>query len=441
MQIFNSHISIVEGHLKMVDMVRKHTAEGSRDYQIICDIIDRTGKMLYDTKAAAQTFVHRQDYLEEQVPLGIFSEQSFLEQVPPSFQEDDQEQVPNFPSSEQDYLEQVPIDPSHPGYYFKTHKYGEAAQQSGNYVSQAKRNGQHIMPEGVEYESGQSKALSSSMLEQMRAKKVVQNGTSSVSASGSGSKPATAPRELNGASKKVRFSDLHQEASQPVGQVFFTDSQPTPVNTPSTLNPPQKRKEISPDEHPLEPVQARPEEARLPKKAKKSHVGQTTESHGVREDAKSPQISTSQTKGNTEQAPEEIQIEYDDITAELDKRMKEKEEKRRHKDWLKEEKKRKRDSEASTAEAAVDTAALTTEVEKPKKKKKKKSRKSEDAGTVDDIKPKRKSAVDGEEPGEGDGVAAAETDKPKKKRKKKANIEDDDTIMSDVANQDANDVQ
>ncbi|KAL8678251.1 MAG: hypothetical protein Q9224_007132, partial [Gallowayella concinna] len=338
----------------------------------------------------------------------------------------------------QDQLEQVPLgsssETSYPGYSIKEHKYGEAAREFGNYVSQAKAKGQDIKPEGVEYELGQSKALSSMKLEQMRAKKAAQNGTSSGYTSGSGFEPATAPKESNGASKKVRFSDLHQEASETGAPIFFMDPKPTPVNIPSTLNPPQKRKETSPDEATPELVQAPPEEARPSKKAKKSHIGGTNE---VKEDAKSAQVPTSsQAKGDIEQAPEEIQIEYDDITAEVDKRMKEKEEKRKHKDWLKEEKKRKRDSEGSTAEA-VDPTASITESEKPKKKKKK-SRKSEDAGTVGDITQKRKSAGDGEELGEGDGVVAVGTDKPKKKKQKKkmANIEGDDATVPEMATND-----
>ncbi|KAL8805204.1 MAG: hypothetical protein Q9182_002079 [Xanthomendoza sp. 2 TL-2023] len=387
----------------MIDTVRKHTDERSGDYRIICLMIARTEKMLHDSKAAAQSFMPLQDQLE-QAPL-VSSPKS-----------------------------------SHPGYSVKKHNYGEAAQHSGSYVSQAQRNSQDIMPEDTEYELGQSRPLSSTILEQMRAKKPIQNGTSSGSGSGSGVKRAAGPRELNGASKKVRFSDLHQEASHPAGQMFYTDPQPTPANTPSTLDPPRKRKEVSPDEGPPEPVRARPEEARLSKKAKKNYVDETTESPGVMEDAKSPQVSTSQANGNTEQAPEEIQIEYDDITAEVDQRMKEKEERRRHKDWLKEEKKRKRDSEGSTAET-VDTAVSTAEVEEPRKRKKKKSRKSEDAGTVGEINPKRKCAVDGEALDEGDGVAAAETDTPskKKRKKKKTNMKSDDTTISQKANEDAND--
>lgn len=363
----------------MIDMIRKHTVEGSGNYRTVCDMIDRAKKMLYDSKTVSRTFVPPADHIE-QVPLGSSSESSY------------------------------------PGYSIKEHKYGEAAQQFGNYASAARREGLDIKPEGLEYEVGQSRALSSMKLAEMRARKTGQNGTGSGfgpgSGSGSDSGPApAASKEPNGASKKVRFSDIHQ-GPVPEEQMFFMDPKPTPVNIPTALNPSQKRKETSPAEPTPEPVETRTGEAHPSKKAKKVHVGSTTESNDVQQE----KDASSQANSATEQGPKEVQIEYDDITAEVDKRMNEKEEKRKHKDWLKEEKKRKRrESEDSAAGAIADPAAVTTEGEKPKKKKKK-SRKSEDAGTVGEIAAKRKSATDGEAPDAGVVPTSTEAEKPKKKK-------------------------
>ncbi|KAL8916753.1 MAG: hypothetical protein Q9172_006146 [Xanthocarpia lactea] len=369
-EIFKQHISVLEGHLKMVDMVRKHTIEGSGNFRTICDMVDRTKQILHESKTVARTFVPPANHIE-QVPLGS------------------------------------PSQSMYPGYSIEEHKHGEAAQRSGNHTAEAGRNGEEIKPQGVEYKAGKSKALSSLTLEQMRARKAAWNGNGNRSGSGSGSDsgPADATSmEPSTSRKKVRFSDVSQDASKPEGQMFFMDSEPTPVDLPTTLNPSHKRKEPSSD---LE-SQPRSEsvEAKAPKKAKKSHTHHPIDMDDVKKDAQAMEGST---KDTSEQVAPEVQIEYEDISAEVEKRMKEKEEKRKHKDSLKEEKKRKRDSEASTAGAVEDTP--TIEVEKPKKKKKK-SRMSEDAGTVAEISPQTEPTTNGEE------AIAANAEKPKKKKVK-----------------------
>ena len=58
LQIFKHHISVVEGHLKMIDMVRKHTVEGSGNWRMICELVDRTNEMLRVSKQQARSFVH-----------------------------------------------------------------------------------------------------------------------------------------------------------------------------------------------------------------------------------------------------------------------------------------------------------------------------------------------------------------------------------------------
>ncbi|KAL8979634.1 MAG: hypothetical protein Q9205_005084 [Flavoplaca limonia] len=365
-EIFKHHISLVEGHLKMIDMVRKHTVEGTGNYRTICEMIDHTKQILYESKTVARIFVPPNDHIE-QVPLGSSSESMY------------------------------------PGYSIKEHKYGEAAERFGNYAAEAKRKGEEIKPEGIDYKLGQSKALSSLKLEQMRAKMAAQNGGGSASGS--------APAESTSTEKKVRFSDVSQETAKPEGQMFFMDSKPTPVDLPTTLNTSRKRKESSLDAEPApEPVEAQPS-----KKARRDHVNHVNDPHDANEDAK-VMDTTSHINDKPEQAAGNIQVEYDDISDEVEKRMQEKEEKRKRKDQPKEKKKRKRDSEGSTA-GAVEGAA-TTEVEKPKKKKTK-SKTTEDGDAVGKVSLKEDTAMADGDIIEGENAErSGSVDKSRKKTKK-----------------------
>ena len=58
-QIFKHHISLIEGHLKMTDMVRKHTVEGTGNPQPICAIIDRAKEMLRASRHISRILVGR----------------------------------------------------------------------------------------------------------------------------------------------------------------------------------------------------------------------------------------------------------------------------------------------------------------------------------------------------------------------------------------------
>lgn len=370
----------------MIDMVRKHTIEGSDNYRTICDIIDNTKRILSESKTVSSIVVPPPGHMD-QVPLGSSSESMY------------------------------PDD-----YSIKDHhKYDEAA---GNYAAEAKRRGEEIKPKGVDYELGQSKAPSSLNLEQMRATKAAPNGAGP----GSDTLPPDAPSDANAASKRVRFSDVSNETSKPEGQVFFMDSQPTPIELSTSLNPSHKRKGSSQDPHAAsEPVEAQPT-----KRAKTNHADHAAKLDDVYEDKEPIPNDTAQTNGEAEQAPKDFQIEYEDISAEVDKRMKEKEEKRKTKTRPREEKKRKRDSEGSTAGAIE--SATTTELEKPKKKKKK-SKKPEDAETAGEVSPKNKDSMAAEEDlNEGAHPAtSASVEKPKKKRKVKASPENATTAKDETA--------
>ena len=57
LQIFKHHISVVEGHRKMVDMVRKHTVEGTGNFRTIDQMFKRANEMLYMSKSLERSFV------------------------------------------------------------------------------------------------------------------------------------------------------------------------------------------------------------------------------------------------------------------------------------------------------------------------------------------------------------------------------------------------
>ena len=141
-----------------------------------------------------------------------------------------------------------------------------------------------------------------------------------------------------------KAKDEKAKAPTPEGDnpFFVIDTKPTPVNLPGITTQPVKRSASPPGST----------EAKKHKKAKKHHEGEMPKS----EDA--------------------AKVEYEDISGEVDARMKEKEEKRRRKE---EKKKRKRESRGNQTEAAEvhttssDTPAAGVEAEKPKTKKAKRS--------------------------------------------------------------------
>lgn len=57
MQIFKSHISLVEGHLKMLDTVHRHTVPESDNYRTMTQFMVRAREMLHASKETERTFV------------------------------------------------------------------------------------------------------------------------------------------------------------------------------------------------------------------------------------------------------------------------------------------------------------------------------------------------------------------------------------------------
>ncbi|MCJ1306295.1 hypothetical protein MMC08_009115, partial [Hypocenomyce scalaris] len=158
---------------------------------------------------------------------------------------------------------------------------------------------------------------------------------------------------------------------------FVIDTNPTPVNLPGLSHKPTKR--ATEDPSPPEPV-----EQKKSKKVKTKHDGELPGA----------------TLANN--------AEFEDISEEVDARLKEKEVKRRRK----EEKKRKRLSEGP-AGAVVDAASTEAVTEEPKKKKAKKVQ--GDAGE-DGVVTKKRHGSDGED--------AVSREGQKKKRKKSKKSED-----------------
>jgi hypothetical protein len=56
-QLFKHHQSVLTGHLKMMDMVRKHCVEGSGNYETAKACVDRTHQMMKMFKEVMYNFV------------------------------------------------------------------------------------------------------------------------------------------------------------------------------------------------------------------------------------------------------------------------------------------------------------------------------------------------------------------------------------------------
>lgn len=246
----------------------------------------------------------------------------------------------------------------YPGYPPADHKYGKAAEEYGRVTINVRARGEEYKPAGVDHETHQGQGV--------KRRKLSQSG------------PAKAAKE-SGNDKGSRFdvaaTNDQANHNQPVpsdnegaNPHFFVDTKPTPVNLPGVAYRPLKRSSSPPE----------PVEATKTKKQKMKHEGSlpvSTETNGA---------------------------EFEDISAEVDARMKEKEEKRKKK-----EKKRKRDTESSSA-LVNEAPNAVMEVDKPKKKKPKKGNRD---APLDKISSRKHQGEDGEEAAGMEGIA-------KKKRRK-----------------------
>ena len=254
----------------------------------------------------------------------------------------------------------------YPGYSPADHVYGQAAMEYGTAATKAKAEGIELKPHpDLEYELGQGKGTKRAKLADIQATKGLQDSIRSASSSGADAPSATNGKKL-GSEKSDAKDEEMGDAAQPS---FYIDYNPTPINLPFKEKNDSKRATSV----------AEPVEESQPKKAKKAHDGELPA------------------------APAQGKIETEDISAEVDARMKEKEEKRLRKEEKKrkkeaaapvetiatedpdtsvvaaDDKKRKRESAASSASIAVaDAPAINgEEVKKPKKKKSKKEKDGE----------------------------------------------------------------
>ena len=321
----------------------------------------------------------------------------------------------------------------YPGYSPADHVYGQAAMQYGTAATKAKAEGIELKPHpDLEYELGQGKGTKRTKLADIQATKGLQDNSVSGSASG-----ADAPSATNGTKLESEKSDAKDEemgdAAQPS---FYIDYNPTPINLPFNEKNDSKRATSVP-----EPV----EESR-PKKAKKAHDGELPA------------------------APAQGKIETEDISAEVDARMKEKEEKRLRKEEKKrkkeaaataetaatedpdtsvvaaDDKKRKRESAASSASVAVADAPVVNgeEAKKPKKKKSKKEKDGESNVKLSEntqspqTEPQKNSELAPTGSQKSDRTATAQDESQKsfeadgKKKKKKAKKEEEKDIEPTV---------
>ena len=292
---------------------------------------------------------------------------AYRSQVPPSNQ---REQLPLGSSS----------DSMYPGYSPADHEYSKAAHEYGLAVAAARKEGIDFKPgeDGLEYKPAQARGAKRTTLAGMRAAKAAAEGASG-SGSGSGSEAHFARGTSAGSAFDSQAASVKSEDAAGNGEnpYFIIDTNPTPVNLSGMSHKPAKR----PTENlsPAEPV-----EKKKTKKAKTKHDGELPGSAATN-------------------------VEVEDISEEVDARLKEKEERRRRK----EEKKRKRLSAGSTGPVAED-ATTEAVAEKPKKKKAKKVEGAVEAG---EAATKKRHGSDGEAAVDGEG-------QKKKRKKTKGKYED-----------------
>jgi hypothetical protein len=289
----------------------------------------------------------------------------------------------------------------YPGYSPADHIYGEAAAEYGAIIAEARRQGKEIKsdPNGIEYVVGQSQLSAREQLEEVKksfaAKKAKRNATSTEAERDQG----------NG----EPMEGVEQTAD--VSQLFMVDANPTPVSALQNMpeNSSSKGKNKAND------------------KAKRSVSLLEDQANAAGEDShQQKRVKTAKAEEATIEA--KPLVEEDDISAEVDRRLKEKEERRRRKM----EKKRKRESDSSQVER-VETAegpVEETRIAKPDKKKHKKDKRAEEAKQAelvvteeekhkkDKKKKKKRQSIEGE--AEGEESVIFENEKPKTKRKKES---------------------
>jgi len=349
----------------MMDMVRKHCAEGSGNYKAAQACVDRTHEMLRMFKQATATFVPPRDNLDR-VPLGSSSASTY------------------------------------PGYSPADHIYGEAAAEHGAMIAEARRQGKRIEqnPFGIEYVVGQSQGSVNEQMDEWRKSR------EEIKATKNGPTPVE-PEELVNSEP---MEGIEQSAKPE--QLFMVDSNPTPVNVLQNKSDTSSKAKNRANDKAKRRVSFQDEQPNVPAATDEGHK------------KKKVKVVEAETVQSYEPEPKPLR-EEDDISAEVDARLKEKEERRKRK----EEKKRKRESEASQAdvpEAVVEELAATKPTKKKQKKadEAKEGEQAVESDIAEQVKPnkdKKKKKKRASMDAEPEAIAVTdESEKSKKKRKKES---------------------
>ena len=263
----------------------------------------------------------------------------------------------------------------YPGYSPADHEYGKAAEEYGKAAAEARAKGIELKHPEAEYVIGQAKGAKRKTLAEIEE---VQTAKGSGSGTDSGSEGSFKEKSKGDAitNEQASTEKVQEPISEGDNPYFIVDTKPTPVNIPGISSQAPKRSASPPGAV----------EVKKHKKAKKTHEGEMP-------------------KGEDSQ-----EVKTEDISEQVNARMKEKEQRRK----MKEEKKRKRASEgehaatAEEAQATVEPSTVAAESERPKKKKVKKS----------EGEPLRDRKVSKKRRHEGEGEGEAENGEGEKKKKK-----------------------
>lgn len=260
----------------------------------------------------------------------------------------------------QNNFQSVPLSSSsesiYPGDSLSDVEYGKAAKEYGELTARAGAEGKEIKPEGLGYVVGQSRGQT-----QKRARRMSENGALGDNASGVdiiGPKTSIEADATSIRKENVRATDGAPKEERPP---FVVDTKPTPVHVSDhSIGQTKQRNEAR------EPVTTN-----FSKKAKKKHEGPLPEAHQTNEEVL------------------QSAVEFEDISAEVNARMKDKEEMR----IRKEEKKAKGASEKTKRKAALDRSEGKKRKGKEKNKRKRESEASNVITTgnaLEDEKPQKK---------------------------------------------------
>ena len=303
----------------------------------------------------------------------------------------------------------------YPGYSPADHEYGQAAMEYGKAVAEARAQGVDFKP-GMDlaYEIGQSKGNRKKKLEGIRDAKAGMDkaeneamGTGdNVTEQGEGrgkrkGGPDDSRETVNGMAASMKPAEVAngsaKEAQNDDTPVFSLDANPTPLKPSQTLS-----NGISNNTSSQQPASPLPDQ-------------QTSEEPPKPKEKPSKKLKTSH-PGPLPEAPQ-----FEDISAEVDARLQEREKKRKEREEKKGKKEKKRKRESGDSEVAAATAAAHHD---------------DDAAAATSAPVTASEAAPGKMVnGDGDdGVNATEQadEKPKRKKHKKVKTKDDAPVEANT---------